>query len=33
LAVDKWQRVVDDGLGDQDLTIVTRALELHGGTT
>jgi 3-hydroxyisobutyrate dehydrogenase len=30
---EEWQRVVDDGLGDQDLTIVTRALELHGGTT
>jgi 3-hydroxyisobutyrate dehydrogenase len=24
---DEWQRVVDSGLGDQDLTIVTRALE------
>ncbi len=30
---EEWQRVVDDGLGDQDLTIVTRALELHQGTT
>ena len=29
---DEWQRVVDDGLGDQDLTVVTRALEPHGGT-
>jgi 3-hydroxyisobutyrate dehydrogenase len=24
---DEWQRVVDDGLGDQDLTVVTRVLE------
>jgi len=23
----EWQRVVDSGLGDQDLTVVTRALE------
>jgi 3-hydroxyisobutyrate dehydrogenase len=29
---DEWQRAVDDGLGDQDLTVVTRALELQGGT-
>ena len=29
---DEWQRVVDQGLGDQDLTVVTRALELQGGT-
>ena len=29
---DEWQRVVDQGLGDQDLTVVTRALELHRGT-
>ena len=29
---DEWQRVVDQGLGDQDLTVVTRALELEGGT-
>ena len=29
---EEWQRVVDDGLGDQDLTVVTRALEPHGGT-
>jgi 3-hydroxyisobutyrate dehydrogenase len=28
---DEWQQVVDDGLGDQDLTIVTRALERQGG--
>jgi len=24
---DEWQHVVDEGLGDNDLTIVTRALE------
>ena len=24
---DEWQRVVDQGLGDQDLTVMTRALE------
>ena len=24
---DEWQRAVDDGLGDQDLTVMTRALE------
>jgi 3-hydroxyisobutyrate dehydrogenase len=29
---DEWQQVVDQGLGDQDLTVVTRALELQGGT-
>jgi 3-hydroxyisobutyrate dehydrogenase len=29
---DEWQRVVDQGLGDQDLTVVTRALEQPGGT-
>ena len=29
---DEWQRVVDHGLGDQDLTVVTRALEQQGGT-
>jgi len=29
---DEWQRVVDQGLGDQDLTVVTGALELQGGT-
>jgi 3-hydroxyisobutyrate dehydrogenase len=28
----EWQRVVDQGLGDQDLTVVTRALEQQGGT-
>jgi len=29
---DEWQQVVDDGLGHQDLTVVTRALEQQGGT-
>ena len=28
---DEWQQVVDQGLGDHDLTVVTRALELQGG--
>jgi 3-hydroxyisobutyrate dehydrogenase len=28
---DEWQQVVDLGLGDQDLTVVTRALEQKGG--
>jgi 3-hydroxyisobutyrate dehydrogenase len=28
---DEWQRVVDQGLGEQDLTVVTRMLEEHGG--
>ena len=28
---DEWQGVVDQGLGDQDLTVVTRALELQEG--
>ncbi len=28
----EWQRVVDEGFGDEDLTVVTRALELDGGT-
>jgi 3-hydroxyisobutyrate dehydrogenase len=27
---DEWQRVVDDGLGDEDLTVVTRWLEQRG---
>jgi len=27
---DEWQQVVDQGLGDQDLTVVTRALEQGG---
>jgi 3-hydroxyisobutyrate dehydrogenase len=26
----EWQTAVDQGLGDQDLTVVTRALELEG---
>jgi 3-hydroxyisobutyrate dehydrogenase len=29
---DEWQQAVDQGLGEQDLTIVTRALEQQGGT-
>lgn len=29
---DEWQQVVDAGLGDQDLTVVTRALEQQGRT-
>ena len=29
---DEWQQIVDRGLGDRDLTIVTRALEQQGGT-
>ena len=28
----EWQQAVDQGLGDQDLTVVTRALEQQGGT-
>ncbi len=28
---DEWQQVVDHGLGDQDLTVVTRALDQPGG--
>ena len=28
---DEWQEVVDHGLGDRDLTVVTRALEQEGG--
>ena len=28
----EWQQAVDQGLGEQDLTIVTRALEQQGGT-
>jgi 3-hydroxyisobutyrate dehydrogenase len=27
---DEWQQVVDQGLGDYDLTVVTRALEQQG---
>jgi 3-hydroxyisobutyrate dehydrogenase len=29
---DEWQHAVDDGLGDQDLTVMTRALEHDRGT-
>jgi 3-hydroxyisobutyrate dehydrogenase len=29
---DEWQQAVDDGLGDQDLTVMTRALEHDRGT-
>jgi 3-hydroxyisobutyrate dehydrogenase len=29
---DEWQRVVDQGLGDEDLTVITRALAQQGGT-
>jgi len=29
---DEWQQAVDQGLGEQDLTIVTRTLEQQGGT-
>ena len=29
---DEWQQAVDQGLGDQDLTVVTRALEQDGGS-
>src|SRR5712692_2426920 len=29
---DEWQQAVDQGLGDQDLTIVTRALEQQAGS-
>jgi 3-hydroxyisobutyrate dehydrogenase len=29
---DEWQLAVDQGIGDQDLTVVTRALERQGGT-
>ena len=28
---DEWQRAVDQGLGDEDVTVVARALELQGG--
>jgi 3-hydroxyisobutyrate dehydrogenase len=28
---DEWQQAVDQGLGDQDLTVVTRVLEQQGG--
>ena len=29
---DEWQQGVDQGLGDQDLTVITRELERQGGT-
>jgi 3-hydroxyisobutyrate dehydrogenase len=29
---EEWQQAVDAGLGDQDLTVVTRVLEQQGGT-
>jgi 3-hydroxyisobutyrate dehydrogenase len=29
---DEWQQAVDQGLGDQDLTVVTRVIEQQGGT-
>ena len=29
---DEWQQAVDAGLGDEDLTVVTRALDQQGGT-
>jgi 3-hydroxyisobutyrate dehydrogenase len=29
---DEWQEVVDEGLGDQDITVVTRSLEEREGT-
>ena len=28
---DEWQHAVDDGLGDQDVTVMTRALERDAG--
>ncbi len=30
---EEWQQAVDRGLGDQDLTVVARALEPHGATS
>ena len=30
---EEWQQAVDEGLGDQDLTVVTRWLEQQGGTS
>src|SRR5215203_1076328 len=30
---DEWQQAVDEGLGDQDLTVVTRVLKQHEGGT
>jgi hypothetical protein len=29
---DEWQQVVDQGLGDQDLTVVTLALQRQEGS-
>jgi 3-hydroxyisobutyrate dehydrogenase len=29
---DEWQQAVDQGLGEQDLTVVTRVIEQQGGT-
>jgi 3-hydroxyisobutyrate dehydrogenase len=29
---DEWQQAVDRGLGEQDLTVVTRVIEQQGGT-
>jgi 3-hydroxyisobutyrate dehydrogenase len=29
---DEWQQVVDQGLGDQDLTVVTLALQRQDGS-
>jgi 3-hydroxyisobutyrate dehydrogenase len=29
---EEWQQAVDQGLGEQDLTVVTRTLEQQGGT-
>jgi 3-hydroxyisobutyrate dehydrogenase len=29
---DEWQQAVDHGFGDEDLTVITRALEQQGGT-
>jgi 3-hydroxyisobutyrate dehydrogenase len=29
---DEWQQVVDQGLGDRDLTVVTLALQRQGGS-
>jgi len=28
---EEWRQAVDQGLGDQDLTVVTRVLEQQGG--
>jgi hypothetical protein len=28
----EWQQAVDQGLGEQDLTVVTRTIEQQGGT-